>query len=109
MGQVRVSATCIILSPMGHVNDGGESRLRRGFATGAAAAFGGGGVGRCVGGDLLWRAERVRAMVRRDVCAQHSSKRRERTPDARKLVSKKRLVGRARLAVFGHVHLATGP
>ena len=54
---------------MGHVNDGGESRLRRGFATGAAAAFGGGGVGRCVGGDLLWRAERVRAMVR-DVCAQ---------------------------------------
>ena len=71
MGQVRVSATCIILSPMGHVNDGGESRLRRGFATGAAAAFGGGGVGRCVGGDLLWRAERVRAMVR-DVCAERA-------------------------------------
>ena len=60
---------------MGHVNDGGESRLRRGFATGAAAAFGGGGVGRCVGGDLLWRAERVRAMVR-DVCA-HSGRGRE--------------------------------
>ena len=67
---------------MGHVNDGGESRLRRGFATGAAAAFGGGGVGRCVGGDLLWRAERVRAMVR-DVCAQQRRGRegeRERTP-----------------------------
>ena len=64
---------------MGHVNDGGESRLRRGFATGAAAAFGGGGVGRCVGGDLLWRAERVRAMVR-DVCAE-SLRRREKTPD----------------------------
>ena len=56
---------------MGHVNDGGESRLRRGFATGAAAAFGGGGVGRCVGGDLLWRAERVRAMLSDAcVCAQ---------------------------------------
>ena len=67
LGRVRVSATCIMLSPMGHVNDGGESRLRRGL-TGAAAAFGGGGgVGRCVGGDLLWRAERVRAIVR-DVC-----------------------------------------
>ena len=64
LGQMSVSATCIILSPMGHVNDGGESRHRRGFATGAVAAFGGGGVGRCVGGDLLWRAERVRAMVR---------------------------------------------
>jgi hypothetical protein len=62
LGRVRVSATCIMLSPMGHVNDGGESRLRRGL-TGVAAAFGGGGgVGRCVGGDLLWRAERVRAM-----------------------------------------------
>ena len=52
-----------MLRPMGHVNDGGESLLRPGFVTGAAAAFGGGGgVGRCVGGDLLWRAERVRAM-----------------------------------------------
>ena len=53
-----------MLRPMGHVNDGGESLLRPGFVTGAAAAFGGGGgVGRCVGGDLLWRAERVRAML----------------------------------------------
>ena len=76
MGQVRVSATCIILSPMGHVNDGGESRLRRGFATGAAAAFGGGGVGRCVGGDLLWRAERVRAMCV-GTCARSSGRGRE--------------------------------
>ena len=54
-----------MLRPMGHVNDGGESLLRAGFfATGAAAAFGGGGVpggvGRCTGGDLLCRAARVR-------------------------------------------------
>ena len=74
---------------MGHVNDGGESRLRRGFATGAAAAFGGGGVGRCVGGDLLWRAERVRAMVRRDVCAQLEAEG-ENTGRAKTLVSKNR-------------------